>query len=81
MSNPFDIWAPDCRCDMNNTAFSAYACFQQQIEDFIDVLAASGNPNDESEQMDAAMCVGLNISSLSDSDIKYIEREVKLRSR
>ena len=80
MLNPFDIWAPDCRCDMNNTAFSAYAFHQQQIEDFIDVLAAADDPNDRYEQLAAARCVGLDPSSLTSDEKEYIEKEVVKRA-
>lgn len=76
---PFDLWAPDNRSKATNTAFSAYACHQQEIEDFIDVLAASDDPNDSYEQYAAARCIGLNPDSLTSDEIEYIEREVAKR--
>lgn len=76
MLNPFDIWAPDCRCPVNNTAFSAYAFHQQKIEDFIDIIVNSNNPNDTIVQTNALRKVGLKPSDLTSDDIVYIEREV-----
>ena len=75
----YDLWAPDHRSKVVNTAFSAYAYHQQEIEDFIEVLAASDNPNDVDEQYAAARCVGLNPSSLTSDEMEYIEREVSKR--
>ena len=77
--NPFDIWAPDCRCDMNNTAFSAYAYHQQQIEDFIDALAASPDPNDWICELAALAAANLDPSTLTSDEREYIEREVAKR--
>ena len=76
---PFDLWAPDNRSKVTNVAFSAYACHQQEIEDFIDVLAASDDPNDSYEQYAAARCIGLDPNSLASDEIEYIEREVAKR--
>ena len=75
----FDIWTPDRHSSVNNLAFSAYAYHQQQIEDFIDVLAASDDPNDSDAQYAAARCVGLDPSSLTSDEVEYIEREVANR--
>ncbi len=75
----FDLWAPDHRNKANNIAFSAYAYRTQEIEDFIDVLAASDDPNDGHNQIAAARCIGLDPNSLTPSEIKYIEREVEKR--
>lgn len=75
----FDIWAPDRHSSINNLAFSAYAYHQQQIEDFINALAATGDPNDYSNQCAAAQCAGLDPNSLTSDEIKYIEREVAKR--
>ncbi len=77
--NPFDIWAPDCRCDMNNTAFSAYAYHEQQIEDFIEALAASPDPNDGAAQVRIAASIGISPNSLTSDELRYIEREVEKR--
>lgn len=76
----FGITPPDCQCPMNFTAFNAYAYHQQQIEDFIDVLAASDDPNDYHNQHAAAMCVDLDMNSLTSDEVKYIEREVAKRA-
>lgn len=75
----FDIWAPDRHSSINNLAFSAYAYHQQQIEDFINALAATSDPNDYSNQCAAAQCAGLDPNSLTSDEIKYIEREVAKR--
>ena len=75
----YDLWAPDHRSKVVNTAFSAYAYHQQQIEDFIDVLAASDDPNDQHNQYAAARCVELDPDSLTSDEIAYIEREVAKR--
>ena len=74
-----NLFAPDCRCDMNNTAFSAYAYHQQQIEDFIDALAASPDPNDWTCQCAAAGAANLDPSTLTSDEREYIEREVAKR--
>lgn len=75
----FDLWAPDHRTKGNNVGFSAFALYTQTIEDFIDVLAATNDPNDEDIQYAAAAQVGLNINSLTSKEIEYIEREVARR--
>lgn len=75
----FDIWAPDRHSSINNLAFSAYTYHQQQIEDFITVLANQDNPNDGDIQMQAAQYVGLDPNSLTSDEIEYIEREVANR--
>ena len=76
---PFDLWAPDNRSKVTNVAFSAYAYHQQEIEDFIEVLSASDDPNDSHEQYAAARCIGLDPNSLTSDEIEYIEREVAKR--
>ena len=75
----FDVWAPDRHSSINNLAFSAYAFHQQEIDDFIEVLAATDDPNDRANQYAAARCVGLDPNSLTSDEIKYIEREVAKR--
>ena len=75
----FDIWAPDRHSSINNLAFSAYAFHQQQIEDFITVLASQDDPNDGDIQRQAAQYVGLDPNSLTSDEIEYIEREVAKR--
>ena len=75
----FDIWAPDRHSSINNLAFSAYAFHQQQIEDFITVLASQDDPNDGDIQTQAARYVGLDPNTLTSDEIEYIEREVAKR--
>lgn len=76
---PFDLWAPAYRSKATNVAFSAYAYHQQEIEDFIDALAATSDPNDYSNQCAAAQYSGLDVNSLTSDEIDYIEREVAER--
>lgn len=78
---PLDIWAPDHRCSMNNTAFSAYTLHQQQIEDFINLLAGCKEPNDLLAQTIAYKKAKLDPNSLSKDDIQYIEYQVAERWR
>ena len=76
----FGITSPGCQCPMEQTAFNAYAYRQQQIEDFIDVLATSDDPNDYHNQRAASMCVGLSLNSLTSDEVEYVEREVAKRA-
>lgn len=71
-----NLEAPDCRCDINNTAFSIYALHQHQVEEFIDRLSLEDDPNDAEIQHNIAKLVGLDLESLTINQIKYIEREV-----
>lgn len=75
----YDLWAPNHRNKVVNTAFSAYAFHQQQVEDFINALAAVADPNDYEVQRYVARDVGIRIDDLSDGEINYIEREVAKR--
>ena len=79
MHNPFDIWAPSNRGPTENLAFSSYAYSQQQIEDFINLLAQSNDPNDPWEKDRISYQVGINLDHLSRSEIEYIEEEVAKR--
>lgn len=75
----YDLWTPDYRNKVVNVAFNAYAFHQQQIEDFINALAAMSDPNDYSNQCAAAQCAGLDPNILTSDEIEYIEREVANR--
>ena len=75
----FGISGPGCQCSMERLAFNAYAFHQQQIEDFINALAATSDPNDYFNQYAVAQCVGLDLDTLTSDEIKYIEREVAKR--
>lgn len=75
----FGISGPGCQCSMEHLAFNAYAFHQQQIEDFINALAATSDPNDYSNQCAAAQCAGLDPNTLTSDEIEYIEREVAKR--
>lgn len=72
----FGITPPWYQNSVERTAFGAYAQHQQNIEDFINVLAATSNPNDERCQRGSASFVGLDLDTLTNDEIKYIEREV-----
>lgn len=61
---------------MNNT-FMSWACHKEEIEDFIEVLSATDNPNDRTNQYEAARCVGLNFNLLTSDEVKYIENRVE----
>ncbi len=76
---PLDIWAPGQHNKIENVAFSSFAFHQQEVEDFIEVLAASDDPNDLGEQVAAARLVGLNLDSLTQYEIDYIQKEVAKR--
>ena len=71
-----NLWAPAHRDEVANTAFSAYAFRQQQIEDVINMLVATDDPNDFSTQCFVYNAVGINSDIFTDSEINYIEREV-----
>lgn len=75
----FGIDSPGCQCSMEHLAFNAYVFHQQQIEDFINTLAATSDPNDDSNQCAAAQCSGLDSNILTSDEIAYIEREVAKR--
>ena len=75
----YDLWAPDHRNKTVNVAFSAYAFHQQQIEDFIDALASTSDPNDYSNQCAAAQYTGLDLDTLTSDEIEYIEKETAKR--
>lgn len=75
----FGITPSGCQCPMEQTAFNAYAYRQQQIEDFINALAATADPNDYSNQCAAALCANLNMDSLTFAETDYIELEVAKR--
>ena len=76
---PFDIWAPDRRNSINNKAFSVYAMRQQEIEDLIDTLAATADPNDYTTQLSIYQALGFDSNTLTTDEVNYIEREVSRR--
>lgn len=75
------ITAPWYRDPVETTAFNTYAYHQQQIDDFVRVLAAADDPNDEETQWNALRQVGLNVNDLSPFDLDYIKKEVAKRWR
>lgn len=70
------ITAPWYRDPVETTAFNAYAYHQQQIDDFVRVLAAADDPNDAETQWEALRQVGLDVNDLSPFDLNYIEKEL-----
>jgi hypothetical protein len=75
----FGITPPGCQCGMEKTAFGAYSYHQQQIEDFINALAATPDPNDYTCQRAAYEYARLDPDSLTQDEWNYIEREVAKR--
>ena len=76
---PYDIWAPGERTKVENVAFSSYAYHQQEIEDFINALAAVHNPNNYEVQCDIARNLGIRIDDFTDDEINYMENEIGRR--
>ena len=77
----FGICGPGARSPIETTAFNVYAYHQQKIEDFINLLAASDDPNDWETQIDAAIDSGVDYNNLTSDEIDYIEKEVAKRCR
>lgn len=75
----YDLWAPDHRSKIVNTAFSAYAYHQTCIDNYVERLAAADDPNDSATQANLLYAVGLSPDALTSDDIEYIEREVNKR--
>jgi hypothetical protein len=73
------IHPPWYQDSVEHLAFNAYASHQEQIEAFINLLAAADDPNDGETQWDALRQVGLNVNDLSPFDLDYIEKEVARR--
>lgn len=61
------------------TAFNTYAYNQQRLENFINYLASTDDPNDFDNQSAAALAANLNIGSLTAQERNYIESEVAKR--
>ncbi len=59
--------------------FNCYACHTQTIENFIDKLAETDDPNDYTTQVICASNVGLCFNSLTLSERDYVEKEVAKR--
>lgn len=57
-------------------AFTCYAMHTQAIEDIIEDLVNSIDPNDYNIQQKIFQKHGVNMSSLTMQEIQYIEREV-----
>ncbi len=59
--------------------FSMYANRQQNIEDFINLLAVDADPNDPNRQATLAARCGMSPHLISPDEKRYIEREVNKR--
>lgn len=64
---------------VEHTAFNTYAYNQQRLENFINYLASTDDPNDFDNQSAAALAANLNIGSLTAQERNYIESEVAKR--
>lgn len=76
---PYDIWAPSERTKVENVAFSSYAYHKQKIEDFINALAATADPNNLWTQRQIAQDLNICIEDFTDDEIDYIGNEVGRR--
>ena len=77
---PFDLWSPEVtRTKIGNVAFSCYAQYTQNIEDFINDLAVAADPNDTVTQNRLAIAHSINLDSLTRQEREYIESEVAKR--
>lgn len=56
-----------------------YTYHQQKVEDFINALAATEDPNDYEVQREIARSLSINMDNFTDAEIEYIEREVAKR--
>ena len=56
-----------------------YTYHQQKVEDFINALAATEDPNDYGVQCEIARSLSINMDDFTDAEIEYIEREVAKR--
>ena len=83
-NGPMDLWAPDNRSHMNNTAFSLFAMESEgdlptrrgKIERVINELVASDNPGDFAVQCAIYDKVGIDSDTFTEEEISYIENEV-----
>lgn len=46
---------------------------EEILNDFVEVLLATDDPNDSVNQREAARCVGLDWSTLTSDEINYLE--------
>lgn len=75
----FGISPPGCQCPINFTAFNAYAYHQTCIDNYVDRLAITDDPNDSVTQTNLLYAAGLSPDALTSDDMEYIEREVNRR--
>ena len=75
----FDTWAPDHHTQVNNTAFSAYACHTEEMESVINRLAQEPDPNDYYAQQQVFAECNVNPDWFTDQEISYMETEIAKR--
>lgn len=75
----FGISSPGCQCSMERTAFNSFVYHQAKLDDYINALAKTDNPNDYWNQRYAARQAGVDFNDFSPEDREYIEREVSKR--
>ena len=56
--------------------FIYFSYRRQKINDFIEALAGTGDPNNPANQAKAERIAGLNLNDLTSNEIEYIESEV-----
>lgn len=82
---PFEIWAPDHRSHVVNTAFSCFAMESEgdlptrrgKIEKVIKILAVAANPDDFATQCAAYNEADIDSDTFTDTEIEYIITEVR----
>ena len=70
--NPFNLYAPSHRSDVENIAFSGYAKHEQELEDIIVNIVAHARIGDFNFNIEID-------DDLSDDDLAYIHKEVARR--
>lgn len=75
----FDTWAPDHHTDINNTAFSMYACHTEEMEAVIEKLSKEPDPNDYYAQQRVFDECNVKLEWFTDQERAYIENEVARR--
>lgn len=70
--NPFNLYAPGYRSDVENVAFSVYAKHQQELDDIVREIVAHARIGDFNFNIDID-------DNMSDEDLAYIQREVARR--
>lgn len=76
------IWAPSQTPHfVEDRAFSCYTMRQQQIDEVVNLLAATEDPNDFETQCRIYDEVGIDSDTFTENEIQFIIREVARRCR